>query len=137
MMDIFHRFAWPLFVALALVATGCGRSVGLVPVRGRVTIDGEPLTTGAVMLQPDAGPASQAKINPDGSFCLGTFEPEDGAIPGRAVVRVVCRKDITPAGGERAFGPSLIPEHYTRFETSGLEVDVQPGMDSLDIALTR
>lgn len=137
MMLVSSRFTRLLIIAAALAGSGCGRSVGLVPVRGRVTIDGEPLTTGAVMLQPDAGPAAQAKINPDGSFCLGTFEPDDGAIPGRAVVRVVCRQDITPAGGERAFGPSLIPEHYTRFETSGLEVDVQPGMDSLDIALTR
>jgi hypothetical protein len=126
-----------LVAAWAFVVAGCGTSVELVPVLGRVTLDGTPLTTGAVMVQPQAGPAAQALIGDDGSICLGTFAPDDGAIPGRAQVRIVSRQEITPAAGERAFGPSLIPEKYTRFETSGLEVDVRPGMDSLELSLTR
>lgn len=125
-----------LIAATGAVATGCGRQVALVPVAGRVTLDGKPLEFGAVMVQPKAGPAAQAKITADGSFRLGTFKPDDGAIPGPATVRVICRKDITPPGGERAFGPNLVPERYSRFDTSGITVDIQAGMAPLEIPLS-
>lgn len=124
--------------ALAIVAVaGCGKRVAMAPVEGRVTLDGTPLQLGAVMVQPKAGPAAQAKINPDGTFRLGTFKPDDGAIVGPATVRVICRKEITQPGSERAYGPSLIPEKYSRFETSGLTVDIKAGMPPLEIPLTR
>lgn len=131
----FSRFLW-LLAAAILVAGGCGKRVAMAPVEGRVTLDGKPLQFGAVMVQPKAGPAAQAKINPDGTFRLATFKPDDGAIVGPATVRVICRKDITQPGGERAYGPSLIPEKYCRFETSGIAVEIKRGMPPLDIPLT-
>jgi len=124
-------------VAACLLAAGCGRRIALVPSEGRVTLDGKPIEFGAVMVQPKAGPAAQAKINSDGTFRLGTFKPDDGAIPGPATVRVICRKDITQPGGEQAYGPSLIPERYTRFDTSGLSVEIKAGMQPLEISLTK
>jgi hypothetical protein len=124
-------------VAACLLAVGCGRRVVLVPAEGRVTLDGKPLEFGAVMVQPAAGPAAQGRINSDGTFRLGTFKPDDGAIPGQATVRVMCRKDITQPGGERASGPSLVPDRYTRFDTSGLTVEIKAGMKPLEIPLSR
>lgn len=129
------RFHGLLAFAL-LAAGGCGPRVAMTPVEGRVTLDGKPLEFGAVMVQPKAGPAAQAKINPDGTFRLGTFKPDDGAIVGPATVRVICRKEITPPGGERSYGPNLIPEKYTRFETSGIAVEIKRGMPPLDISLS-
>jgi hypothetical protein len=126
-----------LLVVACLVAVGCGRRIALVPAEGRVTLDGKPLEFGAVMVQPAAGPAAQGKINSDGTFRLGTFAPDDGAIPGPATVRVMCRKDITQPGGERAYGPSLVPDRYTRFDTSGLTVEIKAGMQPLEIPLVR
>lgn len=126
-----------LLVAVCLIATACGRRVTLVPAEGRVTLDGRPLDRGAVMVQPRAGPAAQARINADGSFRLGTFKPEDGAIPGPATVRVVCRKDVSQPGEEKAYGPSLVPERYGSFETSGLTVEIKAGMPPLEIPLSR
>lgn len=127
-----------LFVVIfAIVVAGCGRGVTLTPVEGRVTLDGKPLEFGAVMVQPKAGPAAQAKIKTDGTFILGTYESADGVIVGPATVRVICRKEISQPGGERAYGPSLIPEKYSRFETSGLTVEIKPGMSPLDIPLAR
>jgi hypothetical protein len=108
-----------------------------VPAEGRVTLDGKPVEFGAVMVQPAAGPAAQGKINGDGTFRLGTFKPDDGAIPGTATVRVMCRKDVTQPGGEKAYGPSLIPNRYTRFDTSGLTVEIKAGMKPLEISLSR
>lgn len=122
---------------LCLVAAGCGRRITLVPAEGRVTLDGKPVEFGAVMVQPAAGPAAQGKINGDGTFRLGTFKPDDGAIPGKATVRVMCRKDVTQPGGEKAYGPSLIPDRYTRFDTSGLTVEIKAGMKPLEISLSR
>jgi len=128
------------FLLLALLAcagaVGCNRGPTLVPAAGRVTFNGKPLETGAIMVQPVAGPAAQAKIGPDGTFQLGTFKPGDGAIVGTATVRVFCRKDITSPGGEQAWGPSLIPERYNRFDTSGLTVEIKAGMPPLEISLS-
>ena len=132
------RFGWHCgVVAACLLAVGCGRRVALVPAEGRVTLDGKPLEFGAIMVQPTAGPAAQGKINSDGTFRLGTFKPDDGAIPGQATVRVNCRKDVTQPGGERAYGPSLIPDRYGRFDTSGLTVEIKAGMKPLTIDLSR
>jgi hypothetical protein len=126
-----------VMLAACLLAAGCGRRVPLVPVTGRVTLDGKPLEFGAVMVQPKAGPAAQARINPDGTFRLGTFKAEDGAIPGPATIRVICRKDITQPGGEMVYGPSLIPERYSRFDTSGITAEIAAGMTPLEIPLSR
>ena len=132
------RFWWRCgVVATCLLAVGCGRRITLVPAEGRVTLDGKPLEFGAIMVQPTAGPAAQGKINSDGTFRLGTFKPDDGAIPGPAKVRVICRTDVTQPGGERAYGPSLIPDRYGRFDTSGITVEIKAGTDPLDIALSR
>jgi hypothetical protein len=127
---------WCGIAAACLLAAGCGRRVTLVPAEGRVTLDGRPLETGAVMIQPQAGPAAQAKIGPDGTFRLGTFTPDDGAIPGPATVRVVCRRTVAQPGVETIYGPSLIPEKYASFETSGLTVEVKAGMPPLEISLS-
>jgi hypothetical protein len=125
-----------LTLLACVVSAGCNRGPTLVPASGRVTFNGKPLDAGAIMVQPIAGPAAQAKIGPDGTFQLGTFKPGDGAIVGMATVRVFCRKDITPPGGEQAWGPSLIPERYNRFDTSGLTVDIKAGMPPLEISLS-
>lgn len=89
------------------------------------------------MVQPQAGPAAQARISSDGTFRLGTFEPGDGAIPGPTTVRIICRKDISQPGEEKAYGPSLIPERYSQFETSGVTVEIKAGMPPLEIPLSR
>jgi hypothetical protein len=127
---------WLTVMVVLLAAAGCGRRASLVPVQGRVTLDGKPLDTGAVMLQPKAGPAAQARIAADGTFRLGTFKPDDGAMPGTATVRVTCRKMLTKPGVEPAYGPSLIPERYNQFGTSGITVEITAGMAPLEIPLT-
>jgi len=129
-----------LLVACLVCDVGCGRRPTLVPVSGRVTLDGKPLGFGSVMIQPVAGPAARGTIRPDGSFAVGTFSPADGAIVGPASVRVACyeqqRPGASPPQGELALGKSLIPEKYTQFETSGITATVAAGMGPLEIDLT-
>ena len=129
-----------LLVACLACDVGCSRRPSLVPVSGRVTLDGKPLEFGSVMIQPVAGPAARGTIRPDGSFAVGTFSPGDGAIVGPASVRVACyeqqRPGAPPPQGELALGKSLIPEKYTQFETSGITATVAAGMGPLAIDLT-
>lgn len=128
-----------LLTACLVCAAGCGRRPTLVPVSGRVTLDGKPLEFGSVMIQPTAGPAARGTIRPDGGFTVGTFAPGDGAIVGPATVRVACyeqqRPGAPPPQGELALGKSLIPEKYAQFETSGLTATVAAGMAPLEIGL--
>jgi hypothetical protein len=59
----------------------------LYPVRGKVLCEGEPAEDAIVTLhaldvsQPMAQVPS-ARVKADGSFALGTYEPNDGAPPG-------------------------------------------------------
>ena len=132
-------------LAAALVASlggsvGCSRRPAVVPVSGRVTLDGKPLEFGSVMIQPAAGPAARSTIGPGGTFTASTFAPGDGAIVGPATVRVACYEQQRPGAkasdGELALGKSLVPEKYTQFETSGIRVTIAAGMAPLEIELT-
>ena len=61
-----------------------------------------------------------------------TTDGEPGAPIGMNSVRVTCYTSQKPGaaadnrGGELSLGDSLIPEHYARFSSSGLKVEVKP-----------
>jgi len=101
----------------------------MVPVRGRVLLDEEPLPFGSVMFQPPTGLPARGIIQPDGSFVLSTYQPGDGAVVGLHKVRITCFESQGPqsAGAEDRelpAGKSLIPQHYNHYGTSGLEEEV-------------
>jgi hypothetical protein len=106
------------------------------PVRGRVTLDGKPLTSGTVSFSPDAGRAGGGEIGADGSYTVGTYTKSDGAIIGKHKVAV------SPAGrGENDPGPTAseiaIPFRYHNGQSSGLEFEVVAGKDNVfDLSLT-
>jgi hypothetical protein len=71
-----------------------------VPVKGKVTYKGKPLTQGEIVFEPDsAGREAHGNILPDGSFELTTFKQGDGAVPGthRIAVTGTSRNDGVPA----------------------------------------
>jgi hypothetical protein len=102
-------------------------------VRGTATLDGVPMKFGTVMFQcQSGGQPARGEIQPDGSFVLSTFRPEDGALVGKHQIRVVCYSAQDPA--KRGAGPIgdslgtlLIPERYTSLGASGLSFEVKPG----------
>jgi hypothetical protein len=130
-----RRAGSAISLALAL-CLGCGDSVELVPVRGRVFCDDQPLQFGSVTFQPSGGKAARGSIQPDGTFQLTTFRQGDGAVAGRHRVRVTCytlqnpKAALPSAESEEigGLGEALIPEKYANYATSGLVVDVQPAM---------
>jgi len=127
---------------LAALAGGCGPQRPLLPVQGRVLLDGEPLAFGSVSFQSESGQPATARIEPDGSFTLAVFGEAAGAAPGPNRVRVTCyegqRQSAADRDREPVLGKLLIPDRYTAYETSGLVIDVQPGMDlPVVLQLTR
>lgn len=126
-----RAYAAALIVAVIYGATiGCtkGDRVAVVPVSGKVLLDGQPLAFGAVTFQPMRGQPATGTIQPDGSFKLSTYRENDGAAVGQHHVKITCYRSQDPAvkrsGPNESLGESLVPARYTNFDTSGLTVAV-------------
>jgi hypothetical protein len=120
-----------VWLAALAVVMGCGR--GQLPTYragGKVAFpDGTPLSGGSVEFQPlssEHAVSARGKIQPDGTFQLGTFGSADGAVEGehRALV-------IPPAPDRGPMLPStlraavpIIDPRFQRFETSELKFAV-------------
>ncbi len=93
MVNMLRMGTMGLLLVMVLSAIGCkkeaviGDRVPVVPVKGIVTVDGEPVESVAVTCVPVGGkseslPASSALTDKEGKFEIGTFEGGDGAPPG-------------------------------------------------------
>ena len=137
----------PAFL-LALLAAGCGRGDGpdkLVPVRGKITLDGQPLTSGSVSFRPDdsRGNTSQdqpyAILDEQGHYELKTAKWA-GAPPGWYKVMVLAPEEPGEWKAGRPPPPrSRINARYARPETTDLAVEVveKPGPNAYDLQVTR
>jgi hypothetical protein len=82
--------------------SGCGvpeasaKLATTVPVSGKVTYKGKPLTHGTVVFEPDAGREAHGEIGPDGVYRLSTFKQGDGAVVGahRVSISGLNKKDL-------------------------------------------
>jgi hypothetical protein len=89
----FMRVFTVMAALFSMLCHGCGSSQTLpiaqpVPVRGKITYRGTPLTQGQVTLEAtDGGRDAKGKIEPDGRFTLTMNQEGDGATIG--VYRVV------------------------------------------------
>ena len=100
-------------------------------------LDGKPLEMGKVTFLPQDGSGRTAtgKIQPDGSYVLGTYEEADGAVLGQHLVAVVAQqpRGLPPNDGG---GESLIPTRYNSPSTSGLEFKVTDEPNAFNIELS-
>jgi len=100
----FDRRAATLAAILLATASapGCGapeaaaRLSTTVPVSGKVTYKGKPLTRGTIAFEPDAGREAHGEIGPDGAYSLSTFAKNDGAVAGvhRVSISGLNKKDL-------------------------------------------
>ncbi len=136
-----------LFMVCVLLSTltGCGdghpaRSL----VTGTVSYNGKPISIGSLVFVPvGGGPSAQGKVARDGSYEMGTFDEDDGVIPGNYKVMIVA---LTSSGGSglpedevKANNEpvSVIPEWYGDLEKSGLLVTVTADKpNTIDFPLT-
>ena len=120
-----------LFVCIiSLIGCGDGRPAR-VPVAGKVSIDGQPLTYGVVRFVPNGARVSSGRINSDGTFKLGCFEQDDGAVTGQHRVEV---------SGAEVLGDTKTrwhaPKKYSNYTNSGLTQEISGPVDSLEIKLS-
>jgi hypothetical protein len=130
-------------VALSLFALvaccGCGGGVSTAEVKGKVTLDGQPLTGGSVSFIPAqdatkgaAGLMSAGEINAQGEFTLGCANGKPGATVGthQVTVRPAFGGGSTPTGTAPAAAGKVqaVPPKYSDPATSGLKAEVKAGI---------
>jgi hypothetical protein len=126
---------------LLCLAAGCGSSGGVTEVTGTVSFQGQPLKSGEVTFVDSDGTKSFSAISAKGEYRV------KGVKRGKARISVVSKARV-PAGlmkpGPRDPLPSakeeppiVIPERYTRPESSGLSVEIDSRKVRHDIDLLR
>lgn len=126
-MDLFRL----LMLCLLVTVAGCGESgPKVVPVAGKVLIDGEPLDYGYIRFVPKQGRASSAELESDGSFELRYSPDKMGAVLGSHRVEVAANETL---------GPTKVvwhaPKKYASIGTSGLSQDIAGPQEDLVIEL--
>jgi hypothetical protein len=104
---------------------GCGRSI--VPVKGRVTFDGKPVTEAAVTFNPlpkkeddlEPGKPATGYTDADGKYALSTYKNYDGALVGKHRVNIAL-DDTNPARCKRS---------------KQLDVEVAPGQTEFNFEM--
>jgi hypothetical protein len=121
-------FSCLLAVGLLLVGTtGCGPSgPNVVPVSGKVLIDGKPLTYGYVRFLPSGGRASDAEIKSDGTFELRYSGDQKGALVGEHRVEIAASQTLSPTKVKWH-----APKKYASIGTSGLTYKVEGPKDDV------
>jgi hypothetical protein len=89
----------------------------LVPVKGKVTYKGQPLTKGVIRFEPDDyGRPASGQLQSDGTYVLSTLKEGDGVVAGHHQV------SISGTGSHPA--KEVVPKKYTQRSTSRLAADV-------------
>ncbi len=99
-----------------------------VPVKGKVTVDGEPLKQGSIVFRPDADKGNTLALEPaaqiadDGTYELNT-RGKPGAPPGAYRVTVMAQVPLDPKN-PYSRGKLLVPQEYTAKDTTPLRIEV-------------
>ena len=131
------RVHW-LFLS-TVVLYGCSGSSLEAQVSGKVTLDGKEIGPGVVVFVPEGGQSNPARgaVELNGSYFLKTSR-DKGLSAGKYKVSVSIFSqptDVKP--GERSMieAKLIIPSRYVSADTSGLEYEVNPGSNTIDIEL--
>lgn len=125
------RNCFGLLTILLLCVSACQQGITIVPVSGRVLIDGEPLTHGVIMVTPSNHRPAMATLRPDGSFTLTTHHEGDGVAIGTHPVAIIAHETLSPSQ-QRWHAP----KKYMSPDTSGLTITIDRPRDDLVIELT-
>ena len=124
--------------ALIAVFVGCRGSSMESEVSGTVTLDGNRIGPGTIVFAPAAagGKPATGSIESDGSYKLKTSR-ESGLAAGPYRVAISVRKmpENIKRGERPPLGKLLIPEKYEDETKSGLQYEVSPGRNRINIEL--
>lgn len=124
-------------VAGLLLLAGCGGK-GTYPVDGKMVYpDGSVATDLAGhsvnFESAELKVSATGEVQSDGSFKVGTFEHEDGALPGKYRVSVMRPLPV----GDEPTPRFIIDPKYAGLDTSGLEVTIEPKVNSVTLTVER
>ena len=121
-----------------LLLSGCGGApYRTVPVKGTVTYQGQPVTSGTITFVPEKpGPAASATIRADGTYALAT-DGIPGAVPGRYTIMIISMGNTAGVLPEQRnpLPPLRLPEKYSNNRRSGLTAEVLDRDNVIDLAL--
>ena len=137
-----------VFIALMVCLTfaGCGGPEGptLVPVSGKVLLDGEPVAGALVQFIPTSGPSSGGQTDDNGEFTLTGPGNRPGAVVGSFTVTVGC--PFNPSQGSSSDGSTeapestvtcSVPDKYSDLATSDVHAEIpDEGKSDLVVELT-
>jgi hypothetical protein len=110
---------------------GCGSGEAGTKVSGKVTFNGQPVTSGLINFLAAGGRPLGGAIQPAGTY--------EFTLPaGEYQVRVDAPGELqpAPAGQEPVMGPRLVPEKFASFASSGLTATVENnGPQTIDFDL--
>lgn len=153
------RFLFVFPLALLIVATGCSSGPRVAPVKGKVTVGGKPVTTGQITFHSEGGRPAIGEIDAEGNYTLTTFKQGDGAIVGKHTVTIHATKvgggsmgfaspedemrwteqGMKKGGSNKILVPGkvewLVPEKYSRSESSDLKKEVKEGENIINFDL--
>lgn len=147
-----------LVATLVLALAGCGGSglPDVVRVKGRVTLDGEPVEGAEVVFvgTGDDNHPARGTTDADGEFVLSTYvDPRNnptGIVPGTYRVTVTRVRPLYPdlpeeernariaadmEQGKPTTGENDLPNRYANPDTSGFEFEIEESRDDIVLAL--
>ena len=142
---MFRFLSLMLLSVVGVALAGCGEpEERLYPVKGRITVDGQPLHRGDIWFDPDETKGtlhlhySLAKIQPDGSFELRTFI-RPGAPLGWYKVVIFATKTEPPASPYGWKPDWIIDSKYATAATTTLTAQVveSPAAGAYDFQVTK
>jgi hypothetical protein len=129
-----QRCLWIGLVACALMfQAGCGRpSLSTIPVQGKVTWNGKPLTRGDIAFHPKQLAAggvdrpAMGRLDSEGKYELSTVTHGDGVQPGEyAVVIVSLGGPARQIDATEGAIPSAIPLQYSVVSSTPLKATIE------------
>jgi hypothetical protein len=126
------RFIFPIcLIASVVCALGCNRGPEIVPVSGKITIDGQPLTTGFITMYQEGYRPATAQIESDGSFHFKTLKDRDGCLLGEHPITVTSN-EVVDATTTKFF----IPPRYGDLKGADMKLKIDGATDRLAVDLT-
>jgi hypothetical protein len=120
-----------LGICTLVIAIGCDSGPKLIPISGRVTIDGKPLEMGAVTVWVKDYRPSYGMIDKDGRFELMTHKPGDGCPVGEFPVTVT-----SETASKADVMTYFVPMRYKDPAQSKLSILVEQPRNDWEIELT-
>jgi hypothetical protein len=110
---------------------GCSETglSGLHPVKGKVTLQGQPIGDVSISLKPIGNDptirSASGTSKENGTFVITTLKPGDGAYP--AKYKVLLGRVVAQTIGGNTIGRDTIPPKYRDPETTPIEYEVKAG----------